>query len=110
MNQTPETKVVVEDRSHKSPLLPYTWSDNTRVTVTVGFALLIIGAIFAAGMNISLYQTRVEASEKAIGELQQKQEKNEADNIQMQIKLSEIQTTLKSVDATLTEIKQNQSK
>lgn len=93
-------------QSHRSPLLPQTWSDNTRVTVTVGFFILIIGGVFGTGSYVANLQNTVSANQVDITELQKAKEKSDEQALANQLRLTEIQTQLKSIDVTLSEIKQ----
>ena len=74
--------------------------------MTVGFALMVLGGIFTLGSSVSSFNSRIDESSRQIIELQEKSKQYEEDSLDAKVRMSEIQTQLKSIDATLVEIKQ----
>lgn len=83
-----------------------TISQNTGITFSVAFLIMLAGALITGTTWISSMQSRTEALEKSSIESKADIAKLKNESTQTQIKFTEIQTQLKSIDTTLLEIKE----
>ena len=80
-------------------------TQNTGIAFSVSFLLLLAGALATATMWVANMQNRVEAISSSVKESRSDIDQLKSESTITQIKFTEIQTQLKSIDATLVEIK-----
>lgn len=89
--------------SHEDKTL--TISQNTGITFSVAFFLMVAGAIATGAVWVNATQTRVDNAIASIKENRAKIDRLEASDTSNQIKFTEIQTQLKGIGVTQEELK-----
>lgn len=83
-----------------------TITQNTGITVSIALILMFAGAIFTTATWVADMRNRVSALENTTNTQSTYITKLQADSTTSQVKFTEIQTQLKSIDTTLVEIKE----
>lgn len=83
-----------------------TLSQNTGITVTVTLAFMFAGACFTIATWVGDTRHNTATNTQDIGNLKSDVTKLQSENIDTKVKLTEIQTQLKSIDISLIEIKE----
>lgn len=83
-----------------------TVSQNTGVTLSVALIIMFAGAIMTATTTFNRIDTRGKQNAETTTDLRERVTKLEAESNESQVKFTEIQTQLKSIDANLLEIKE----
>ena len=82
-----------------------TISQNTGITFSVAFLLMIASALVACTLWVNTIQSRVDSSVLSIKENREEINKLKTSDTSNQIKFTEIQTELKGIGATQEELK-----
>lgn len=98
--------IIVIDMKYDKETKTITLSQNTGVTISLMFLILIGGAIASASTWVSMVNSKVDFLEKVTGDNASNIMGLQADSNASKVKYAEIQTQLKSIDTTLIEIKQ----
>lgn len=82
-------------------------SQNTNVTTTIAFVVFIVGALATGITWINSTQNKIENMTEVMRDHDAEIGKLKTESTNSQIKFTEIQTQLKSMDITLVEIKES---
>lgn len=83
-----------------------TISQNTGITFSVAFLLMVAGALISGAVWVANTQSHIDEVTRQVEVTRQDVEQLKSDTNDAKVKYAEIQTQLKSIDATLIEIKQ----
>ena len=83
-----------------------TITKNTGITFSVAFLVGVGSFIWTSSQQVSEVRTQIEQNVQQIEDLKDSVSELETEGVTTQLKLTEIQTQLRGIDATLLEIKQ----